>query len=97
MISCAELLIVKHLVYFLVLTLEHLCVKPRFECVPDRAELHAQVPAPHSPGAPASRVLQPRVRPGAGEVQDLHIPGNRIHGCDCISEPVGETTHFTYK
>lgn len=58
-------------------------------CVPDRAELHAQVPAPHSPGAPAAGPF-PHLQPGAREVQDLHLPGNCVHGCDCISEPAGE-------
>lgn len=61
-----------------------LCV---FACVgPDHPELHAQVPAqvPHSAG-------QRHPEAALQHLQDLRVPGDRVCGCDSVSERQGES------
>lgn len=58
-----------------------------FVCVgPDNPELHAQVPAPvpHSAG-------QRHPEAPLQHLQDLRVPGDRVRGCDSVSERQGES------
>jgi hypothetical protein len=64
----------------------------QFFCSSVGPELDAQVPAPHPSGEAEGRLEQrAHSRPGAGGLQDVHLPRVHLHGRDRVSEPAGES------
>ena len=58
--------------------------------IPDHPELDAPVPAPHLPSHPARGRERADHRHREGEVSNLRLSGNGLHGGHRVPEPTGE-------